>query len=140
MMLRLVLHVLDQRVLLSRRMRERAVAFLPALERLKDAAILDPLGRGYFDVLHKISQRHGWMETAENVNVILDAADSVKMTFLVLCDAPNVTKQIFATRCIQRALTIFRREHDVIKDLCVGGHFVCCSTPPGLNPSFLRCP
>ena len=56
MMLLLAIDVLDQPLFVLLRMGERAVARLPAGKAGKDTVCFDPMGRAYFDLLHKICQ------------------------------------------------------------------------------------
>jgi hypothetical protein len=44
------------------------------------------------------------------------------MALMIFDDAPDVTEQILAARFIQHAFAMFRREDDMINDLCIGGH------------------
>jgi len=68
------------------------------------------------------------MEAREDVNVIFDASDTIKVRLFVFDDAPNVTEQMVSLCFDQAACAIFRREHDVIINLGVGGHMVSVLT------------
>ena len=56
--------------------------------------------------------------------MVFHAIQPEQMTIMILDDAPDVTEQILAARFVQNTFAIFRRENDVINDLCVGGQNV----------------
>ena len=74
------------------------------------------------DGLDQIREANRRMQRGQDVNMVFNPVETEHMTFVILDDAPDVAEQIFAARFVQHALAIFRREDDVINDLCVGGH------------------
>jgi hypothetical protein len=62
------------------------------------------------------------MQAAENVNVILNAVDAVKMAVAVLDDAPDVAEEVFPALLLEDGRSVFRGKHNVVTDGGVGGH------------------
>ena len=75
----LVFDILDQSIFVADRTRKRAISVLPMFERRKHIARLDPIRRACLDFLHEICQCDHWMQDGQNVKVVFDATDSVKM-------------------------------------------------------------
>ena len=68
------------------------------------------------------------------MDMVFNAVETKQMAFVILNDTPKVTKQILSPWLVQPTGAIFRRENDMINDLCVGGHVVRAlpgSTPAG---------
>jgi len=75
------------------------------------------------------------MQAAENVNVIVDAVDAVKMAVAVLDDAPDVAEQVFPAVAYEDRRAVLGGKHDVVRDGGVGGHgpILNSSTPFGVD-------
>ena len=71
--------------------------------------------------MNQIRKRHGRMQGSQNVHVIFDAIDSVKMALFVFQKSPDVSEQILTRTHIQNRSSILSRKYEMIKSLAVGG-------------------
>ncbi len=122
MVLRLCFDVFHERGLLRRRTCESAVTVLPICEGREYSVFGDPLVRAGLYLSDQVRHGNCWMHTRENMNVVLGAANAIKVAVFVLQNTPGVAEQIFSpfeTKCRN---TLFCRKNKVIEDLCEGGH------------------
>ena len=127
--------VFNQAIKFALRMRECRVSLLPIREHRKNGMFFDPVGCACLNVLDQVGETHGEMKAGEDVHVVLNTTDAIKVALSVFQDAPDIAEKLFATGCLQNGLTALGGKHDVIRDCGEGGHglIVPPSTPSGLG-------
>jgi len=116
----LSLDVLNEPVVITERTRESSIALLPVGKPLEHGILLDPPRGTGLDLLDEIGQADRGMETGEDVKVVLDPIDAIKMAVAVVDDSPDVSKQVGAAALVENRRAVFGREHDVIRNGDVG--------------------
>ena len=110
----LILDVFNHRIFVVVRNCKRAVAVLPMRELGENFFLFDPFAGAGLDVLDQIRQRDGRMQAGQDVEVVLDAIDPVKMAVTVINDAPDVAEEVLAVVLLQHGRAVFRGKHAVV--------------------------
>ena len=101
-------------------MRKRPIALLPMRKPGECAAFFDPMRRSRFYVFNKIRKADGGMETCENVQMVPNATNPVRVAVVILNDPPDVSGKIIAAGMIQNGFAVPGRKDDVVENLRVG--------------------
>jgi hypothetical protein len=122
MMFGLPLDVFNQAILVGVGNRERAVSVLPTLESPERSLALQPMTAAGLNFLNVLCDLECGRNCSQDVNMVVDAADSVQMALQVLMDSPDVFVWILPMAVDQCAFAILRREYDMEDELrvCVG--------------------
>ncbi len=131
----LIFDVFNQCAFFLDRQRKGSIAVLPMSKVKKHLILLDPTRASDFDVLHEVAQSQAWMQAGENMNVIFNTVDAIKMGVLVLDNSPDVFVELRPTVSEKSSFPVLGRKDDVIEDLGVGRRTALAedSTPPGLT-------
>jgi hypothetical protein len=92
---------------------EYAVSGLPCEGPKFRSLVLDPFGRGFFDVLHGLTDRHGAGEFEKEVDVIFDRIDEDGVAIEVLEDGGHVGMQRAADGIRDEGFAVFGAENQM---------------------------
>ncbi len=122
MMFLLILYVLNQSIFLLHGVRECPITILPTSEERKELFPLDKVGGGELDILNEISERDGWMQMCDDMDMIFRPIHSVHVAFPLIEQSDNVAIQFVSVLFHQRPFPTFGGKDDLIQDLSIGAH------------------
>ena len=110
----LVFDIFDDAVLGIDRASERPVSALPVGEAGEWMVCFDPFSGSHLDFLHEVGEGDGGVQAAQDMDVVVGAADAVEMPVVFFDDAPDVAIQLLTAFFEQHGFAVFCGEHDVV--------------------------
>ena len=117
MMPTLVTNVISQIVQVRLANRKRAVSVLPGECAEFISLCFDPFGRARFDFFYELANRNRSAERANDVNVIIAAADFVRRAAQLTAYTGDVFRELVFNFDVNPRVSIFRREDQMDQDV-----------------------
>lgn len=118
----LISHIPDQIFLRRWRISKCAVPYLPVVKQRKKSRLFYKCRTGQLHILDKVRQRHRRMKMCNQMDMIFDSVDDIRMTPLIPEYARHILKQFQTPVTGKRLMPVLRRKNNLIQNLRVSSH------------------